>query len=284
MASFDKRARIVTDSTADIPDDLVESLEIGVIHDYINFGAQSLRDKIDISRPDFYRRLACESGMPTTASPGIGEFEEAYRKAGAPEVAVISIHPPARLSALFNTATLAARSFPDGRVMVIDSGQVTMGMGWQVVRAAEAALASEPVEGIVELVMAMKPRTRLFAALDTIEFLRRSGRVGWTQAIVGTLLRIKPMIELRDGQIMPLDRVRTRRRALAKLVELTESLEPLESLAILHSNWPEGAAELHRCLDHLFPEDQTVVVDVTPTIGVHVGPEGLGVAIVTQRS
>jgi DegV family protein with EDD domain len=275
-----RRVRIVTDSTADIPDGLVKELEVGVIHDYINFGTTSLRDKIDISRAEFYSRLVTESEAPTTASPGVGEFEATYRQAGAPDMAIVSLHPPARVSALFNSAYLAAQSFPEGRVTVIDSGQLSMGMGWMVIAAAKAARAGEAVERIVELVTAMKPRARLLAALDTFEFLRRSGRVSWTKALVGALLRIKPMIEVRDGQILPLDRVRTRRRAMERLVELTESVAPLASLAVLHTNWPEGADGLRRRLAHLHPKDQVLTVDVTPVIGVHVGPKGLGVAAV----
>jgi len=273
--------RIVTDSTADIPDELAEELGIGVVHDYINFGTESLRDKLDISRTEFYSRLVADPVTPTTASPGVGEFEEAYRRAGAPEVAIVSLHPPAQFSALYNSAILAAQAFPSGRVVVVDSGQLSMGMGWQVIAAARAAQANEALESIVELVATMGTRTRVFAALDTFEFLRRSGRVGWARSIVGTLLRIKPMIEVREGEIAPLDRVRTSRRAVDRLVELTETMEPLQSLAVLHSNWLEGAAELQSRLAHLNPRAPLLTVDVTPVIGVHVGPNGLGVAAVS---
>jgi DegV family protein with EDD domain len=276
-----KPVRIVTDSTADIPDELAEELGIGVVHDYINFGTQSLRDKLDISRAEFYNRLAADPMTPTTASPGVGEFEEAYRRAGAPEAAIVSLHPPAQFSALYNSAILAAQSFSPGRVTVVDTGQLSMGMGWQVIAAAKAAQANESAGSIVELVKAMNPRTRVFAALDTFEFLRRGGRVGWTKSVVGTLLRIKPMIEVREGEIMPLDRVRTSRRAMDRLVELTEAMAPLQWLAVLHSNWPEGAAKLRGRLAYLSPRDQLLTVDVTPVIGVHVGPNGLGVAAVS---
>jgi DegV family protein with EDD domain len=272
--------RIVTDSTADIPGELAEELGIGVVHDYINFGTESLRDKVDISRTEFYSRLVADPVMPTTASPGVGEFEEAYRRAGAPEVAIISVHPPAQFSALYNSAILAAKAFPAGRVVVLDSGQLSMGMGWQVIAAAKAAQANGALESIVELVATMSSRTRVFAALDTFEFLHRSGRVGWARSIVGTLLRIKPMIEVREGEIAPLDRVRTSRRAVDRLVELTEAMKPLQSLAVLHSNWLEGAAALQGRLAHLSPRDPILTVDVTPVIGVHVGPNGLGIAAV----
>jgi DegV family protein with EDD domain len=167
-------------------------------------------------------------------------------------------------------------------VTVIDSGQITMGLGWQVIAAARAAQANEPVERIIELVTAMMPRMRVYAALDTFEYLRRSGRVSWTKSVVGAVLRIKPMIEFREGQVLPLDRVRTSRRAMARLVELTEALRPLEALAILHSNWPDGARELRGRLDHLSPRDPVLTVDVTPVLGVHVGPKGLGIAAVSN--
>jgi DegV family protein with EDD domain len=274
------RVRVVTDSTADIPDDLVQELEIGVVYDYINFGTTSLQDKIDISRSEFYRRLTSEEETPTTASPGVGEFEAVYRQMGAPEVPILSLHPPARFSALYNTAVLAAQSFPAGRVTVLDAGQLSMGLGWMAIAAARAARAGKGLEDIVVLVEGMLPRMRVYAALDTFEFLRRSGRLGWARSVVGTLLRIKPLIELRDGDILPLDRVRTSRRAMARLAELTQGLQPVESLALLHSNWPEGATELRNHLGDLKPDDPVLTVDVTPVIGVHVGPRGLGVAAV----
>lgn len=275
-----RRIRLVTDSTADIPEHLATELGISVIHDYINFGLESLRDKVDISRNEFYLRLLSDSELPTTASPSVGEFEAVYRQAGAPETALVSLHPPAHFSALYNTAYLAAQSFPEGRVTVLDTGQLTMGMGWLVITAARAAQAGASVAEIVELVTALKPQARVLAALDTFEFLRRSGRVSWAQALVGTLLRVKPMIEVRDGQVLPLDRVRTSRRAMDRLVELTKALGPLTSLAILHTNRPEGADELRHRLAHLRLADPILTVDVTPVIGVHVGPGGLGIAAV----
>jgi DegV family protein with EDD domain len=278
-----KPVRVATDSTADIPDQLADELGIGVIHDYINFGEQSLRDKIDISRPEFYHRLATESQTPTTATPGVGEFEEMYRSLGAPEVPVISMHPPARFSGLYSTAVLAAKTFPEGRVLVIDSGQISMGLGWMAIAAARAAQLNQTAKEICAKINAMQRRVRAFAALDTYEFLRRSGRVSWTKAVVGSLLRVRPLIQVWDGQIIPLDRVRAGRRAVARLVELAEGMAPLESLAVLHTNFPEGADDLRRDVVKLSPEGQVITVDVTPVIGVHVGPKALGLAVVSSE-
>jgi DegV family protein with EDD domain len=156
-----------------------------------------------------------------------------------------------------------------------------MGMGWQAIAAAEAARADASVQSVVDLVTTMQPRVRVFAALDTFEYLRRSGRVSWAEAIFGTLLRIKPMIELKEGRIIPLDRVRTSRRAMDRLVALTKTMGPLEFLAVMHSNWPEGADELSHRLSGQVLERDMLTVDVTPVIGVHVGPKGLGVAAVS---
>ncbi len=275
-----RRVRIVTDSTADIPDDLVQELEIGVVYDYVNFGEQSLQDKIGISRHEFYARLIAGHVVPTTAAPGIGEFVRVYRDAGAPDAAIISLHPPSGLSGLCNAARLAAQAFPEGRVTVVDTEQLSMGMGWQVIAAARMAQAGASVAEIIAHLTELRPRVRVFAALDTVEFLRRSGRVSWAQAIVSTLLHIKPMIEVREGQVLPLGRVRTRRRSLSRLVELTQALGPLESLAVLYTYQSDGTEYLRQLLAQQCIGDHVLTVSVTPIIGVHTGPNGLGIAAV----
>jgi DegV family protein with EDD domain len=155
-----------------------------------------------------------------------------------------------------------------------------MGMGWQVIAAARMAQAGASVAEIIAHLTELRPRVRVFAALDTVEFLRRSGRVSWAQAIVSTLLHIKPMIEVREGQVLPLGRVRTRRRSLSRLVKLTQALGPLESLAVLYTYQPDGTDELRQLLAQQCIGDQALTVSVTPIIGVHTGPNGLGIAAV----
>lgn len=281
-----EQVRIVTDSTADIPDDLAEELGVSIIYDYINFGTESLQDKIDITRPEFYRRLVTQANLPTTASPGVGEFLAVYRRVIAPGVHILSLHPPAHLSALYNTAHLAARDLAaeGGQVTVLDTRQFSMGMGWQVIAAARAALAGAGSSEIIDLVTAMQPRIRVFAVLNSMEFLHRSGRVSWARAALGTLLNIKPILSVRDGEVIALDRVRTARRATERLIELTEQLGFLESLAVLHTNIPSQAGEFRQRLSHLRPIDAILTVDVTPVIGTHVGPNAVGVAAVATQS
>lgn len=275
-----RRAKIVTDSAADIPDDLVQELEIGVIYNYVNFGEESLQDKIGISRDEFYARLIADSVVPTTSTPSTGEFTQLYQDIGAPDADVISLHPPSGLSGLCNAARLAAQEFPEGCVTVVDTEQLSMGIGWQVIAAARMAQAGASVAEILAHLTKLRPRVHVFAALDTVEYLRRSGRVSWAQAIVSTLLNIKPMIEVREGQVLPLERVRTKRRSLSRLVELTQDLGKLESLAVLYTHQPDGTDELRQRLAQQCIGDKVLTVNVTPIIGVHTGPNGLGIAAV----
>ncbi|HHH42003.1 MAG TPA: DegV family protein [Chloroflexi bacterium] len=283
-----QRVYVVTDSTADVPAPLVEELEITVVPNYINFGLESLRDQVEISRQSFYRRLATEPVLPTTAAPSVGDFEAAYRRllprleGAGPGSGIVSIHCAANLSAIHNTALLASRSLAQVPIAVLNSGMLTMALGWQVIAAARAARAGASLEEVVATVEALRPRVRLYAVLDTLEFLHRSGRVSWARAAMGALLRIKPIVEVRDGQVFQRERVRTRKRAVARLVEITEALGPLEALAVLHTNAPEAVEQLHRTLAARFPDAETIVEEATPVLGVHVGPGALGIAAVVR--
>ncbi len=281
-----EQIRIVTDSTADIPDELADSLGIAVVYDYINFGSESLQDKIDISRTEFYRRLSAQDELPTTASPGVGEFLSVYRRVTGPNVHILSLHPPAHLSALYNTARLAAQDLETegGRVTVLDSRQLSMGLGWQAIVAARAAQAGADAPTIIARLDELRARVHLFAVLDSLEFLRRSGRVGWARAALGALLNIKPIISVQDGDVVALDRVRTARRAQDRLIELTEQFGPLQALAVLHTNIPPKAKALRQRLQPLCPTGDVLTLDVTPVIGTHVGPNGIGVAVVAAKS
>jgi DegV family protein with EDD domain len=183
---------------------------------------------------------------------------------------------------MYNVAHLGAREVPDLRVHVVDSGQVTMGLGWMAIAAAEAAAEGRSVPEILALLEDVKHRVRVYAILDTLEYLRRSGRVSWAQAKAAQVLRIKPIVELLLGQVGDLGRTRTRRRAIARLVELTRALGPLERLAILHTYAPEAQTLRHRLADLCSPE-QLLTVAVTTIIGAHVGPQGLGVAAVIAK-
>ncbi|HLF25706.1 MAG TPA: DegV family protein [Anaerolineae bacterium] len=278
--------RIVTDSTSDIPDELVRELDITVVPAYIIFGTTSYIDGVTLKREAFYRRLASANPMPTTSSPSAGDFEAAYRQllnSGAE--AVISIHVAAALSGVQNAARSGAGAVPELKVCIFDSEQVTMGLGWQVIEAARAARAGKTVAEILDVLERIRSGVRVFAALDTLEFVRRSGRVSWARAAIGQLLRIKPLVEVRRGAVLSIDRARTRGRSLERLKELLAEQGPLRALTVLHTRAYETAAKLADEFHALYPalSDPIHVVEATTAIGAHTGPNALGVACVVTE-
>lgn len=277
------RVRIVTDSTSDLPPQVAARLGITVVPAYVQIANRSYRDVPSaegLSREEFYAQLPTMASVPTTAVPPAHEFAVAYRGLVGEADEVIAVVVSASLSGMYNVARLGAEEVPELKVHVVDSGQLTMGLGWMVVAAAEAAMESKSAQEILALVEDMKPRVRVYAVLDTLEYLRRSGRVGWARAKAAQVLRIKPIVEVLLGKVSDLGRARTRRRAVEQLIELVRAQAPLERLAILHTCAPD-VEELRNRLADLCPLEQIFTVAVTTIIGTHVGPRGLGVAAVT---
>jgi len=273
--------RIVTESTADIPPDMAEALGIAVVPSYVVFGAKSYRDGVELTKEQFYAKLAETSEIPTTATPPPSTYEEVYRRLAGETDEIVSIHLAARLSGLYNVAQVAAVSVPEAHIAVIDSEQVTMGYGWLAVAAAEAAQRGESLEQIVALVEGLKARSLVLAVLDTLEFVYRGGRVSWVAALAGALLRIKPLIEVRHSQVNLLERVRTQSRALDRLVERVQALGPLERAIVLHTDALDLAERLADRLQSLRPGWQRTVGQAGVTIASHAGPGAVGVACVT---
>jgi DegV family protein with EDD domain len=275
--------KVVTDSTADIPAQLVKELGISVIPTYVMFGSETFRDGVDLPRQQFYKKLLATRVIPTTAAPPPAVYEEVYRRLAEETDEIVSIHLLSRYSGLYNSAVLAARNISRARIEVIDSGQVTMGYGWMVVAAAEAARRGEPLERIRDLVEGMKPRSRVLAILDTFEFLYRGGRVDWVRSVLGTVLRIKPMIEVHLGEVQLVERTRTLERSLGRLLERVRTLEPLERAIVLHANAAGVAETLADRLQTLLPAWDRLVDQAGVTIASHAGPGAVGIACVTAR-
>ena len=269
----------VTDSTSDVPANLAKQYGIEVVPALININGKSYADGAGISREEFYTRLPGLKPPPTTSAPSVGSFQEQYEKllrTGADSV--ISIHPPNELSGIFNAARLAAQEFGQ-RVKVLDSGQASLGLGFQVVLAAEAAAKGAIQNEVLALVDSIRKRVRVAALLDTIEYVRRSGRVSWAVAMIGGLFRLQPLIELRYGIVHRLGQARTRLQGIERLVETLNSWGPLERLAVLHTNAESTARQL---LEEVKSKvsTQPLLVNVTTAIGTHVGPDALGFAAV----
>jgi DegV family protein with EDD domain len=272
---------IATDSTADLPTELLEKYHIRSVPAILIVDGQGLADGPDISRREFYERMPTMRVPPTTSAPSAGAFMKIYEQAfqqGADRI--ISLHAASQLSGIFNAARLAAKSFGE-RVQVVDSGQITLGLGFQVLAACEAAADGADIETILARVASVRQRVKVIAMLDTLEYLRRSGRVSWARASLGSLLSIKPFIELREGVTYRMGEVRTRFKGIQRLVEIVHGLGPLERLGVLHTNAEQEARQILSLLAAQTAREP-MLVNVTTIIGTHVGPNGLGFAAVTQ--
>ncbi len=274
-----QRVRILTDSTADIPADLAERLGIVVVPAYVQLDGRSLRDGDQISREEFYRLLLTLKKPPTTAVPPAEEFAAAFRSLVGKAEEVVAILLSTTLSGMYNAAWLGSQAVPELKIHLVDSRQLAMGLGWQVILAAEAAAEGRSGEEILAFLSDLQPRIRVLAMLDGLDHLQHSGRVDWARAMAVRLLRIKPLIEVHDGEVVLTGRVRTRRRAIDRLVEMTAALGPLERLAVMHTAAPD--VELfRRRLGEVFPLDRMMVTEVGPVVGAHIGPRALGVAAI----
>jgi DegV family protein with EDD domain len=227
------RTAIVTDSTADIPPNLVEEHHIQVVPNIIVIEGESLEDGSGISREEFYTRLPEMKVSPTTATASSGTYQALYERLLQQGYEnILSIHTSSLLSGIFNAASVAAQSFGE-RVRVIDSGYVTMGLGFQVLAAAEAAARGLGLQAIQDHLTDVRKRVRIIAMLDSLEYLRRSGRVSWAKARLGNWLHLKAFVEVKYGRVLSLGEARTRRKGIERLKEFLRNLGPLERLAIL---------------------------------------------------
>jgi DegV family protein with EDD domain len=269
--------RIVTDSTCDLPAEITAEHGIIVVPTCIGIGDRSYLDGVEITREEFYDWLPTLSPAPTTAAPGIGVFLQAFERATSEgATGIIAVHPPAELSSLYSVAELAAKEMHGLPIAVVDSRQVTLGMGSVVLAAARMAEAGHTVDEIVAALPGVIRRTYVFGVLDTLEYLRRGGRASRLQSGFSALLQIKPVFTVYDGQIT-YERVRTRSAAFARLVMLVEALGPLEALSVAHTHAPERATTLTEMGRSLFPDGTpTMCVEVTPVLGVHFGPGAVG--------
>lgn len=277
------RVRILTDSTADVPPDLAARLGIVVVPAYIQMEGQSLRDGEQISRAEFYRRLPSLSQLPTTAVPSAHEFAAAFRSLVGQADEVIAILLSGSLSSMLAVAELGSREVPELRVHLVDSRQLAMGIGWQVILTAEAAARGATAGEILAMLEDLRPRIRILAVLDTVKYLVHSGRVSWAKGFAARILRIKPIIEFREGEALLVGQVRTRRQAIERLLEMLQDWGPLERLAVVHSCAPDWEPFYER-VRALYPHLEIPVSEVGPVIGCHIGPAALGVAGILASS
>jgi DegV family protein with EDD domain len=275
--------KIVTDSTCDLPNTLIKVHNISVIPLFINVGEKEYRDGIDISRQEFYERLPQFRSVATTAAPGPDTFRETYERLSAEGATeILSIHISVKLSGTVDIARQAARETSIVPVTVFDSRQLSLGTGFEVLTAAKAAAQGKSMQEIIEILNEQISRTYVFAALDTLEFLRRSGRMNAAISRLGELLQVKPLMKMFDGNPTA-ERVRTRNKAIKRLVELLKEVAPFEQVAILHSHAADRAKALLDEIKQLLPGENIIFEEITPVLGVHIGPGVIGFACVSQK-
>ncbi len=285
MATETKKVRIVTDSAADVPADYAKEFDITVVPLMVHMGGKHYRDGVDISGEAFYRELEAARSVTTTSLPTLASFEQAYRSLTADGYDVVSIHMSSKLSGTYNAALIAstADGVADDSISVVDTHTVSMAEGWVAIRAAQAAREGKTRDEIEALANALSSRARVFGVLDTLDYVIRSGRVGRVPGAVGTLLNVKPILTTRaTGEAIILERIRSRDKAIERIVELIAALGSLDAIAVMHASDEEGAAQLLEMLQPLNLPQPVIVGHIGAVLGTHVGPRGVGVCCITH--
>lgn len=275
--------KIVADSACDIPAEIATKLAITIVPVYINVGEKSYLDGVDLTRPEFYRNLADYSPYPTTAAPAAGAFTETYERLAAEGATeILSLHIASSLSATYNAARLGAEA-ADAPVTLFDTQQITVGAGLLAIIAAEMANAGHDVATIVAQLHEYVPHTRVFGTLDTLDSLRRSGRVNWATFGFGTLLQIKPIMMITGGEIEVIAKVRTRKRAVRQMLDTVQTFRPFVRLAVVHVNAVAAALQLREQALPLFLNDELPIMEIGPAIGTHLGLGAVGFASISAN-
>jgi DegV family protein with EDD domain len=273
--------RIVTDSTSDIPPHVAQELGISIVPLSVIFGEESYKEGKDISHDLFYERLSHAKDLPTTSAPSVGDFIETYRKALDDTDEVVSIHLSSKLSATYDNAVQAAAILADegAKVDVIDSQIVSMGMFFLCQAASRAAREGASSDEIRTLVESMIPRVSVYVVLDTLEYVRRGGRIGRARAFLGTVLRVKPILSFGGGEVHPEERVRTRTLAMDRMFQLATAVPNIEAIGVAYSTNAEEAEQMKRRLEEALEDTPVYITRLGPVIGVHGGPGVLGIGI-----
>ncbi len=268
--------RVVTDSTADMDSGLAERLRVSFVPLNVHWNGDTYLDKVEITIDEFYRKLREEKGTPKTSQPSSGQFEAVYRELLKDADGIVSLHLSDKLSGTLNSAQLAAKQVAPDRIVVIDSLTTSFALGSIVARVAALADQGGTLRQCADLANDLVPRLRLFAAVDTLEFLRRGGRIGRAQAFAGNLLAIKLVFEIRDGEVQPVDRVRTRAAVIKRTAEVVSEIGALEEGAILYGDDPKPAEQLRALVRQSFSGVPITTGRIGPVLGTHTGPGVIG--------
>jgi DegV family protein with EDD domain len=277
--------RIVTDSSCDLPTELVQELGITVVPLYVRFGEEVYREQVDISLDEFYKRLEQGPIHPVTIQPSPQDFVTAYQKVASEADGIVSIHISSKLSGTFNSALqgkkLLEKDFP---IEVVDSQIITVGLALICIAAAKMAKAGESLASVVEEVKQMLPNIHLLALLDTLKYLQKGGRIGKAKALLGSILNVKPMITLKEGEVVPAGQTRSRSKGIERLFSFVESVSNIEDLVIAYNTTPDEAQALAERLGSILTKEAVKVIRLGTTLGVHMGPGGLAIGIREKKT
>lgn len=275
--------KIVIDSTADMPSALVQEYGITVVPLNVHFGTEVFRDSIEISPDEFYKRLASSPKLPTTSQPTVGDFLEVYQELSNTTDEIVSIHVSDKLSGTLNSANQAKGQYTGkARIEIVDSEHVSMGLGMVAIAASKAAQGGASIEDVVKEAKQTIPKVQFVGLVDTLEYLEKGGRIGKAQALVGSILRLKPLLTVKNGEVHPLEKIRTRSKGIDRLCDIVKEHAPLESLAVVYTTTPDDAAQLADRLRPLVPSGDIPISQVGPVVGTHAGPGVLGISL-TQK-
>ena len=281
--------RIVTDSTSDLPRDLAREMGIEIVPLRVIFGEETFLDGIDLSSEAFFRRLASSPTLPTTSQPPPGDFQRVFEEIVQAGDEVVCVVISSVLSGTYASAMTAKEAMGEAPISVVDSRTTSMALGLLAQEAARMARAGATRVQIVEHLKRLVPLTHIFFVVDTLEYLQKGGRIGGAQALVGTLLNIKPLLTLQEGRVEPLERIRSKRRALARMVEIAahraQATGHVYRAAALHSRSPEEAALLAQQIrERIRCEGEVYQGEIGPVLGTHVGPGVVGMAMMPVLS
>jgi len=272
--------KIVTDSTADIPPQLAKELGITVVPVYVRFGDKVYRDRVDINEDEFYQRLLHDPIHPSTTQPSPQDFVDVYNNLAQEADGIISVHVSSKLSGTYNSALrgkeLVEKECP---IEVIDSQVVTMGLGQLAIIANTIAESGKGLQQVVEGVKQMIPSIHVLGLLDTLKYLALGGRIGKVQALLGSVLNVKPMLTIKDGELVPAGRVRSRTRGIDRLFDFVKNAVNIQDVAVVYNTTPDEAPALVGRIGSIFPKERIRLARLGPALGVHAGPGILFVAL-----
>lgn len=275
--------KVVTDSLSDIPPALVQELDITVVPLLVRFGGDVYRDRVDLTMAEFHKKLTATTTLPSTSQPAVGVFEETYSTLAKGTDEIFSVHVIGALSGTFNSAAAAAHNIAQAAIRVVDSQSVSMGLGWLAILAARAAKEGKNLDQIDRLVADALRRVHIIAMLDTLEYAQRGGRLGKGAALAGSLLNVKPILSITDGEVVPVEKPRTQQRALERIVDIAFASGPIQEIAVIHAAAPEQAEQLREMLSKTLVEADIVVAETGPVLSAHTGPGAVGVAWITGK-